>query len=223
MRHGALFFVCGTVLFAPPASLQSQESSSEGRPASRLQRLRTAYSGVAGGMDKGAEALGWLETALDAYELLTGADRAREPDYSPAGMPRVPSRCADSEACGACYEQAQRKLNRVRDTLERLRGIGLHTKEMKDDAIAVGTSLSSIQGAGLGWYGARRDIMAGWQEFVGTYQDKYRELIGSLETALRQIETCEATHFDEANWFDRFGFIYLQFMEGRYHPDAILN
>lgn len=223
MRRGALLVVWGTVLFAAPASLESQEASSEGAPQSRLQRLRSAYSGVASRMDKAAAGLGLLETALDAYELLTDSDRAREPDYSPAGMPRVPSHCAASEECGACYEQAQRKLNRVRGTLEQLRAIGLHTKEIKDDAIAVGTSLSSIQGAGLGWYGARRDIMAGWQSFVGSYVAKYRELMGSLETALKQIGACEAEHFDEQGWFDRFGFIYFQFMEGRYHAEAVLN
>jgi len=162
-------------------------------------------------------------TLSEGYELLTDGDRRREPDYSPAGMPRVPSHCAESEACGVCYEQAQGELKRVRRTLEELRAIGVETKEMKDDAIAVGTSLSSIQGAGLGWYGARRDIMAGWQRFVRAYEDKYSQLLGSLEAALRQIEQCEKDHFDEPDWYERFGFIYFQFMEASYHPGAILN
>lgn len=191
--------------------------------ASRLLDLYRAYAFVAERLDKGAMGLEKVREGLEAYEFLTESDRSREPDFSPAGMPRVPSNCAASEECGACYEQAQRKLNRIRGTFEKLRAIGLETREIKDDALAVGASISSLPGAGLGWYGARRNIMGGWNEFIGTYDSKYRELLGSLRGALEEIGACEAEHFDEANWFDRFGFIYFQFMEDRYHPDAVLN
>lgn len=210
MTAVALLLVAGLSLLSPPVALQ----------ASGLLELYEIYVKVGEQMN---DIAGKVEEGLDAYELLTGSDREREPDVSPAGMPRVPSHCAASDECGACYEQAQRKLNRVRLTFERLRGIGMETKEMKDDALAVGQSIASLPGMGLGWYGARRDIMQGWHDFTAIYEGKYRELLGSLHGSLEEIAACEAAYFDEANWFDRFGFIYYQFMEDRYHPDAVLN
>jgi len=209
---------------AVPLSMAAQEES-------RLEALVEAYTWTAQvmgvgdlvGAEQAGKALDLYRTLADGYELLTDNDRGFEPDLSPAGMPRVPSNCAESEECGVCYEEAQGKLNRVRGTFEELRSLGLQTKEMKDDALAVGESFSSIQGFGLGWYGARRDIMAGWQNFLDAYDAKYRELLESLRNALEQIETCEADHFAVPDWYDRYGFIYYQFMEERYHPGGVLD
>lgn len=211
MTSVALLLVAGPSLLPPPTAPQV---------AIGLLELYQIYRTVGEQIN---DVAGKVDEGLSAFEFLKGSDREREPDVSPAGMPRVPSHCAGSDECGACYEQAQRKLNRVRLTFERLRGIGMETKEMKDDALAVGQSISSMPGMGLGWYGARRDIMEGWHQFTAIYEGKYRELLESLRGSLEEIAACEAEHFDEENWFDRFGFIYYQFMEDRYHPEAVLN
>lgn len=159
----------------------------------------------------------------ESYTALSDADRRFDPDFSPAGMPRLPSQCAGSDECGQCFAEARRDLNRRRYQFEKLRAIALQTKKMTDDAIALGSSLSSLPGQGLGWHVARSDIMEGWEAFGSTYDDKYREFLDDLRRDLSAVGACEAEYFGEEGWFDRFGFIYYQFMEDRYHPDNMLR
>lgn len=217
-----------TLLGATPGTAWSQESDSEFR--SRVQRvmerysdLRDRYKDVGGRFDSVAAFVGIADSVRNLLESYRALDERLDVDLSAASTPRVPSSCAESEECGACYEQAQRKLTNVRVTLEKMRVIGVQTKAMKDDAMAVGQSFASIPGAGLGWYAARRDIDAGWQGFVRTYDSKYQETMKSLQSALEQIGECEAEHFNQPDWYHRFGFIYHSFMAESYHPRSVLE
>ena len=114
-------------------------------------------------------------------------------------------------------------LAQMRRTLEQLRVIGVQTKAMKDDAMAVGESFASFPGMGLGWYAARRDITTGWQGFVNAYNGKYRQLLESLSRALKEVGACEAEYFGQRDWYERFGFIYYEFIQDRYDPARILD
>lgn len=213
MIRRVVIVVTSLVLIGAPGSVDGQT----------LSQMIGDYNSVA---DKGA--LG-IDLALkgaqlwESYHALSDADRTLDPDFSPAGMPRLPSRCAGSDECGACFAEARQDLNSRRYQFEKLRAIGLESKKMKDDAIAFGSSMSSLPGQGLGWHVAREDIMEGWQSLVAAYEDKYREFLVQLRADLTAIEACEEEYFGEEGWFDRFGFIYFQFMEDRYHPDNMLR
>ena len=203
---------------------------------SRLERIRDAYlkelhdknrreaaSWVAGHFDTLGDVFTAGAAVADLLNQFEALDQRHDVDLSAANTPRVPSSCAESEGCGSCYEQAQRNLNRVRRTLEQLRVIGVQTKAMKDDAMAVGESFASFPGMGLGWYAARRDITTGWQGFVNAYNGKYRQLLESLSRALKEVGACEAEYFGQRDWYERFGFIYYEFIQDRYDPARILD
>lgn len=228
MRRAVWLVVTLTILSAIPGAAWSQESNEEFQ--SRLEAVLDRYKGLGGTYKSVGGRFDSVAAFLDIRDAVGNAIKSYEAlggrcdiDLAAANTPRVPSSCAGSEDCGACYEQAQRKLNDTRVTLETLRCIGVRTKAMKDDAIAVGGSFSSLPGMGLGWYAARRDIATGWQGFVEAYDAKYHQLLGSLETALIEIGRCEELHFDEPDWFVRYGFIYHQFMEDSYHPRSVLD
>lgn len=187
------------------------------------ESLPGAYGRVGGAFNKVGEAATAVAAAAQLYASYTALDERVDVDLSAANTPRVPSSCAGSEECGACYERAQGRLNHDRVTLERLRVVGRQTKAMKDDALALGQSVASFPGMGFGWYRARKDILTGWQSFVGQYEAKYEELMANLRMVLDEIGACEAEYFDQPDWFDRYGFIYHQFMAERYHPETVLE
>ncbi|HXI11105.1 MAG TPA: hypothetical protein VNM92_00460 [Thermoanaerobaculia bacterium] len=156
--------------------------------------------------------------ALDAYKALTKEDATMSPDYSPADMPHIPSKCAESEECGTCYESAYANLKKARISLERLRAVGAATKNMYDKGIAFGDGVSSVHGlAAAGWQLEKLKVEKSLKEtFNPAYDSKHIELIGKLKASLQKIGECEEKHFKEEGWYERFGFIYYTFMSDRY-------
>ena len=172
------------------------------------------------GYEKGKWAYGVLtkyDDMMKAFEHLTPKDGPFDPNYTPPGMPQVPSNCAGSKECGVCYEEAHGKLTAVLVRLEKLRVLGTSTHAWIARALSFGDDTSSIHGiAGLAWQTERRKIEQSVGTFDAAYDAKYAELIGLLSEALHAIDECEARFFGERDWYNRFGFIYFTFMSDRY-------
>ncbi|HEX6322372.1 MAG TPA: hypothetical protein VFZ36_01500, partial [Vicinamibacterales bacterium] len=153
---------------------------------------------------------------------LTKGDKSLDPNYRPPGSPSVPSHCTapdgtSSEGCNDCYAAAYRKLTAVRMALEKLRRVGTTTRAFTAKSIAFGDSVSGVHGvAGLGWQPERAKIEQSLRDFEKAYDSKHTELMGLLEVALKDIGQCEAKHFGQADWYDRYGFMYYTFMYDRY-------
>lgn len=181
-------------------------------------------AGISKGMD-------WLSLGINianaagelnqADEELSNDDAAWRPDFNPPGMPEIPISCAENAECQSCYARAQHELNFLRVQFERLRAIYGGTKKMSDKAIAFGDAVSGIHGMmGLAWMSARKDIQNSVEHLGKTYDKKYTDLLAALERQLKAMAVCEAEHFDTPDWYNRFGFIYYQFMAARYkRPD----
>lgn len=151
-----------------------------------------------------------------AYRELSARDLEYDPDVRPPGSPSVPVSCR-SEACDQCFTDAQEGLRKAVFSLEKLRIIYKRTKTFTDKAIAFGDNASGIHAVtGLAWQTQRRGIEASLKKFEGTYDGKRPELMGRLRTALDGLAACEARHYANPDWYDRFGFIYYQFMESKY-------
>ncbi|HXG55077.1 MAG TPA: hypothetical protein VNJ03_06825 [Vicinamibacterales bacterium] len=196
-----------------------------------MEAGKAATGGTTGGLP--GKAMGWINDAfgkggkagaeaLAAYEPLTKGDKAADPNHQPSGSPKVPSHCTapdgtKTEGCNDCYAAAYRKLTAVRTALEKLRRVGATTRAFSAKSIAFGDSVSGVHGvAGLGWQPERAKIEASLTQFEKAYDAKYVELMGLLEVALKDIGQCEAKHFNQADWYDRYGFIYYTFMADRY-------
>jgi len=170
------------------------------------------------------DALGHLNTALQAYhdaQDLYNASRSLSngecsPDFATSDEAMLPRSCKRESECGECYISATRELIFVRRQLGRLSCIYQNTKNFTNSAIAFGDNASGIHAVtGLAWQNARGEIVASMNHFKGTYDNKYTGLIGSLEKALKAIDRCEAQYGQEG-WFQRSGFIYLEFMKDKY-------
>lgn len=162
----------------------------------------------------------------DAAEALNETMANFEPDYSPNGMPRIPVSCGlidlewtldPNASCSSCFGEATGQINAVRVDFERLRAIGQRTKTFVDAALAFGDSYSTVAGNGsLGWPQSRPEVLASWEQFKRRYDTSYRSQLAKLDTGLRALDACEATYFDNLDWYNRQGFIFFAFMEARY-------
>jgi len=151
------------------------------------------------------------------WDLLSPEDEGYEEDYEPEGMPEVPLQCAESDECKDCFEPAYERLRNVRIRFEKLRRIYAWTKAYKERAFALGDSASGIHGlAGLAWVGERVKLERTYKQFEASYDRKYEELLHELRASLEQIAACEEDVYGEKGWYNRFGFIYYQFMADRY-------
>ena len=124
--------------------------------------------------------------------------------------------CMNAETCSECYYQARTEFNNVRYTLEELATIYSCTKKFTDAALAFGDNASGIHGViGLAWQNERRGIEKSISDLEKAYDAKYSELMKRLAEAMQQLNICEAKYGVE-DWYDRFGFIYFEFMKDKY-------
>jgi hypothetical protein len=153
----------------------------------------------------------------DAFDTLSPDDKGYDEDYDPPGMPELPLECDLSEKCATCFEPAYERLTKVRIRFEKLRRVYAWTKAYKERAFALGDSAAGIHGlAGLAWVGKRIGLEKSYKRFEAAYDDKYEELLQELRASLEQIAECEAEIYGEKDWYNRFGFIYYQFMADRH-------
>jgi hypothetical protein len=162
-------------------------------------------------------------SALDYWQAsdnFTPEDVTYLPDFEPDGMPQLPVACSlteDGASCAQCYSTAQRHLQGMMLLLERLRAAYDRTKKYTDASIAFGDNMSNIGPmSGFAWQTQRRGILETFAHFEQTYEQKRQGMMGSLRRALGEIDACEAQYFDNHDWYNRYGFIYYQFMDARY-------
>jgi hypothetical protein len=138
------------------------------------------------------------------------------PDFETSDNAMLPRGCRRESECGECYRSSMGELNFVRRQLGRLGCIYQNTKNFTTSAIAFGDNASGIHAVtGLSWQYARGEIVQTMNSFKQTYDRKYIDMIGSLERALKAIDRCES-QYGQDGWFQRSGFIYLEFLKDKY-------
>jgi hypothetical protein len=194
---------------------QMKQNIRDYKDAKDAQNAADKAGKAAGQVGKGAKIGKSAGSFLDAYKALSDKDSSYDPNYNPPGAPQVPSHCPDGSC--SCFEGAYEKLNRTRANLERLRAVRGVTEDFYKASVSFGDDVSGIHGvAGLAWQAERRKIEASFKGFKTAYNQKYQELMGNLHEALMEVSECENKEFNEPDWYDRYGFMYYQFMESRY-------
>jgi hypothetical protein len=169
---------------------------------------------------------------IEGFGLLSKDDEAYDPNFNQPGMPQLPAHCIEAldraktgleleEAaeCVRCFEPAYENLKKLLYRFEKLRRISASTLDFGKRAIALGDSVCGLPYGGLAclaWQKEKRKIEQSMKDFGKTYDRKYEELIGRLEEVLKEIAECEEKFYEEKDWYDRFGFIYYQFIAARY-------
>ena len=101
--------------------------------------------------------------------------------------------------------------------LEQLRAVYVETDDFTKAAIAFGDGVAGSTGvAALEWNHQRGRITGSFKQFRAAYAAKYEELLARLEAVLHQIGNCEAQHFGNEDWYNRYGFMFQTFMSMHY-------
>jgi hypothetical protein len=157
-----------------------------------------------------------LRELREAYQALKN-DRDVDPNYRPPGAPDIPVSCDGRGECAACYEKAQGEMNDVMVRFEKLRAIYGKNSTYIRKAIAFGDSTSGIHGvAGLAWQNQRKVIEAQQKRLDDAYDNKRPELMDALRESLEGIAQCEEQYFQNPDWYNRFAFMYYQFIDQKY-------
>jgi len=181
------------------------------------------WSDLEGNLATASTALGHLNTFINIYQNahdLYDATRMMDPnecqpDFSTNAQSMMPTSCTDGE-CFECYRSAVNELAFIRRQLGRLSCIYNNTKNFTSRAIAFGDNTSGIHAVnGLAWQYAKADIVGAYESFKHTYDGKYTGMMETLDKSLHDISACE-DRYGEHDWYQRFGFIYFEFMKEKY-------
>ena len=165
-----------------------------------------------------------LDPARDAdeflrdWEALDDEEAACGSAYTDSSGPTVPSHCAEGESCSACYTEAVTAINFNRYYIERARCITAANIKMANSAMAFGDSSSGVHGVtGLSWsLGGKPQIEEAVRDLKKTYTDKAAIYLRNLEGSLKKLGRCEAENYGETDWYQRYGWIYHNFMKAKY-------
>jgi hypothetical protein len=136
--------------------------------------------------------------------------------------PSIPSSCSSGSGgtgCGECFERAYGEVNFTRFVLERLRTIHHLTMNYIRNAESLGDTTSGVHAvSGLAWQYAKQDIEASKRSFNKASREKYEALVNNMSRALHMVDDCERQFFQNPDWFNRYGFVYLNFVKDAYEP-----
>jgi len=159
-----------------------------------------------------------IRDVLKDFDPMSPDDRSNDASYD-NGPTQLPSACEDqSSSCEQCgYGSAVGDLQSVRYNLEKLRRVYAETKTIVSHSLAVGDSMAGSAGVGgLQWVHEREKILASFKTVQTAYDNKYQQQMARLKQALEKIAACEERVYGEKDWYQRYGFMYYEFMAGRY-------
>lgn len=199
-----------SALFLSIALTAQDDDLSLGGDNDPAEAVNEAYENLQGYMD-------WLEERRNEWNTVQNFSPGEcSPDFNASSGAMMNSTCASNAACSECYERAVGELNFIRRQLGRLSCIYSNTKNFNESALAFGDNMSGIHAVtGIAWQNERGGIIAEFNHFKQTYDKKYVDMMGALQRALQGIGTCEQ-QYGLPDWYQRFGFIYFEFMKDKY-------
>lgn len=206
---------------APRAGIPTDREMDEAEAKRDSDARSAAEDGVAKGtaLGKGLWQTyeSWDAMTSDA-DILAAEDLEFDPDLDSPDSPQIPSACAESEECNACYQEAVDDINFYRFSFDKGYRITHSTLQYAKSRIAFGdTASAAMDVGGLAWsLDAKPEIEKAMNKIRATYQRKYEEWLAGLEVSLKDLGECEGEHFGERDWYGRFGYIYYSFMADRY-------
>jgi hypothetical protein len=228
-----LLIVCVAVVALPPVSsgmfyeekptrLESDEVWE--RTNNALHTLREKLDSLPEtGVDSVDDTVGatkLLIAFLEQFGFIDPREAAVRPDYTPAGLPPLPSRCYEDpqNRCGDCFVEPSENLEKWRRLLEKQWVIYKETELEAGRIIELADAAAGLSPyAQLYWTVTKLDIQnEAAAEFYAEYDKNYTELMKRLNDALIAIGDCERTYFGDEDWYNQYGMPYYLFMRDRY-------
>lgn len=227
----------GTLLQAPLANAKTPEDSLKPKTISAAEQWKQLGKGVNDLREKLSKAPKTGVKPLDdatqnalaliAFVEQTGfidpREAAVQANYRPDGQPPLPSRCYSEPRgdCAACFETANGELEKWRKLLEDLWVIYKKTEMEAGRIIELADAAAGMSPlANFVWQVSKSNPneahVKSQAAFYKKYDENYTELIKRLNDGLIEVGNCEQKHFDDDDWYNRYGLPFYLFMRDRY-------
>lgn len=160
---------------------------------------------------------------LEQFGFIDPREAAVQANYSPDGLPLLPSRCySDPKGdCMACFDEANGKLTKWRKLLEDLWVIYKQTEMEAGRIVELADAAAGMSPlANFAWQVSKSNPneahVKAQAAFYAKYDETYTELIKRLNDGLIEVGNCEQKHYDDDDWYNRYGMPYYLFMRDRY-------
>ena len=178
-----------------------------------------AMGGAAQAHQQVSEGMETASTMMEGHNALSDLDRQLDGalDQPEPGTPPVPASCVGREGCAECYAGVYERLARSRLLLARARALFDATHRFANAAQAVGDNLApSTREAAFVWEMQKPRIAASLGQFDAAYDRKIADMLAALRRTLQDISECEGRFYNNPDWYQRFGFVYHEFLKSRY-------
>lgn len=201
-----------------PSQPENFEYATSRESASRRDQSENELKGAVAGTEKAGKLAEVASKAMDFQKTLSATDDRLKPKYEPPGAPGVPSKCLEDKACRPCYKTAYDKINKTRGNLEKVRAHYDYTHRFSTDGLALMNGVAATAGgpAMIGAAVQTESVNDAVKAFDVVVARKNRELLSRLQGELKDVNACEAKYYKNDDWYDRFGYIYFQFMSAHY-------
>lgn len=171
---------------------------------------------------------GVLQTVLnllEAFEFIDPRENFLQPDYSPRGMPPLPSRGVnDATLSPADYGEFRRLQDNIDKAKRHLEGnyVVLKQTELKTKRLEqLAGSAANMSGiAGLYWATIQGDpndpMNVAKARFYAKYDAGQESGLEFLNDALKEMSEFEKRVYGDGNWYLYFGLPYYNYMQARY-------
>ena len=158
---------------------------------------------------------------LEEFGLIDPREAAVRPNLNPPGKPPLPSRCAGSRECKACFSQASGKLEKARQLLETQYVIYKQTELQVGRIMELADAAAGLSPyAKLAWETIKTNPSSSQNvaqaKFYATYDGNLIQLLKMMNDALIAVGDCEREQYGDQDWFNRYGMPYYLFMRERY-------
>lgn len=203
-------------LWDSPAPKQLSDNIEKAR--NEIAERENIGKGVKAGLGTAGKVADTAGKALEFQRSLNAMDDRLSPDYDPPGAPGIPSKCMENKACRPCFTQAYEQVNKTRTNLEKVRAHYEYTHRFSADGIALMQSVAASAGgpAGIGAAVETKKVNGALSDFDKVVRDKNAELLERLQGNLKEVNACEAKFYKNDDWYDRYGYMYYQFMAAHY-------
>lgn len=213
-----------TELLRPERIKQTEESKRTNAAVNELRKRLDALpkTGVSQ-FDDAVKHTKLIIAFLEQFGFLDPREAAVRPDYDPAGLPPLPSRCYDDPRgkCAACFAESKGDLDKWRGLLEDLWVIYKQTEMETGRIIELADAAAGMSPlANFVWKVSKSNPneahVKAKATFYATYDENYNELIKRLNNGLIDVGNCEQKYYDDDDWYNRYGLPYYLFMRDRY-------
>jgi hypothetical protein len=216
--------IISLVLLAP-IMLEAQWRNPPGESKETWKQVQKAQESITKLFETTNNLLDATEKLKQGYEALKTLDKKEViPDVSSTG-PMMPSSCAGYSnkthvpggSCD-CFAKALDRLNRNRTMLEKLRIKSTNIINFADTWVDFGDAMAGLHPMlEYGWVIQKIGITKEKNLTRSIAIEKHKEIMRAIHESLIALGDCEAK-FGERDWYQKFGFMYYEFLEDKYRP-----